>query len=70
VAIQLLENNLLVPKIQGRQMKIHPALILVLSVIGAHAGGIMGIVMILPLTMASLKIFTYLRDGVRDGSIN
>jgi predicted PurR-regulated permease PerM len=70
VGIQLFENNLLVPKIQGQQMKIHPALILVLSVIGAHAGGIMGIIMILPLTMAILKIFTYLRNSVRDGSIS
>ena len=70
LAIQLLENNLLVPRIQGRQMKIHPALILVLSVVGAHLGGILGIIMILPLTMAILKIFTYLRESVRDGSIS
>ena len=70
IVIQMFENNLLVPRIQGRQMKIHPALILVLCVMGAHFGGILGIIMILPLTMAVMKISTYLRERVRDGSLN
>ncbi len=70
LAIQLFENNLLVPRIQGRQMEIHPALILVLCVLGAHFGGILGIVLILPLTMSVMKIFKYLRDSTLDGSIS
>ncbi len=65
--IQLLENNLLVPRIQGSQMEIHPAFIIVLSVLGAYFAGIVGFIIILPLTMAIIKIFKYLRDSTRDG---
>ena len=67
--IQLLENNLLVPKIQGSQMEIHPAFIIVLSVLGAYFAGIVGFIIVLPLTMTIIKIFKYLRDSARDGSI-
>jgi len=68
--IQLLENNLLVPKIQGSQMNIHPAFIIILSVIGAYFAGILGFIIVLPLTMTVIKIFKYLRDSTRDGSIS
>jgi predicted PurR-regulated permease PerM len=69
LAIQLLENNLLVPKIQGSQMEIHPAFIMVLSVLGAYFAGILGFIIVLPLTMAFLRIFKYLRDSTRNGEI-
>jgi predicted PurR-regulated permease PerM len=68
--IQLLENNLLVPRIQGSQMEIHPAFIIMLSVLGAYFGGILGFIIVLPLTMAIIKIFKYLRDSTRDGGIS
>lgn len=68
--IQLLENNLLVPKIQGSQMEIHPAFIIVLSVLGAYFAGILGFIIVLPLTMAIMKIFKYFRDSTRDGGIS
>jgi predicted PurR-regulated permease PerM len=69
LAIQLLENNLLVPKIQGSQMEIHPAFIMVLSVVGAYFAGILGFIIILPLAMAVIKIFKYLRNSTRNGEI-
>jgi predicted PurR-regulated permease PerM len=68
--IQLLENNLLVPRIQGSQMEIHPAFIIMLSVLGAHFAGILGFVIVLPLTMAIMKIFKYLWNSTRDGKIS
>ena len=68
--IQLLENNLLVPKIQGSQMQIHPAFILMLSVLGGYFAGILGFIIALPLTMAILGIFKYLRDSTRAGEIS
>jgi predicted PurR-regulated permease PerM len=70
ILIQLLENNLLVPRIQGSQMEIHPAFIIVLGVLGAYFAGILGFIIVLPLTMAVMKIFKYLRDSTRDGNIN
>jgi predicted PurR-regulated permease PerM len=68
--IQLLENQLLVPRIQGSQMEIHPALLIMLSVLGGYFAGIVGFIIILPLTMTVIKIFKYLRDSTRDGSIS
>jgi predicted PurR-regulated permease PerM len=70
LVIQLIENNLLVPKIQGSQMQIHPALIIILSVLGAYVAGILGFIIVLPLTMTVLGIFRYLRDSARDGRFN
>jgi predicted PurR-regulated permease PerM len=68
--IQLLENNLLVPRIQGSQMEIHPAFIILLSVLGAYFAGILGFIIVLPLTMAIINIFKYFRDSMRDGGIS
>ncbi len=68
--IQLLENNLLVPKIQGSQMEIHPAFIMILSVLGAHFAGIVGFIIILPLTMTIIKLFKYFRDSMQNSSIS
>ena len=69
-AIQMIEGNLVMPKIQGSQMEIHPAFVLVLIVLGAYFAGILGFIIILPLTMAVIKIYKYLRDSTRDGSIS
>ena len=70
LVIQLLENNLLVPRIQGSQMEIHPAFIIMLGILGAYFAGILGFIIVLPLTMVIIKIFKYLRDSARDGSIS
>ncbi len=68
--IQLIENNVLVPKIQSSQMQIHPAFIILLSVLGAHFAGILGFVIVLPLTVAIIRISRYLWDSTRDGVIS
>jgi len=67
--IQLLENNLLAPKIQSSQMQIHPAFIIMLSLLGGYFAGILGFIIALPITMAIVAIFKYLRDSTRDGDI-
>jgi predicted PurR-regulated permease PerM len=69
VVIQLLENILLVPKIQSMQMQIHPALIIVLSILGSYLAGVLGFIIILPLTMFVLGLIKYFRDTVREGRI-
>jgi predicted PurR-regulated permease PerM len=70
LAIQLLENNILVPRIQGSQMEIHPAFIIMLSVLGAYFAGILGFIIVLPLTMTIIKIFKYLRDSAHNGVVS
>jgi len=41
--IQFLASNLIGLKIQGSQMKIHPAFIIILTVLGAYFAGILGL---------------------------
>ena len=67
--IQLLGSNLLGLKIQGSQMKIHPAFIIILTVLGAYLAGILGFIIVLPLAMIIIQIFKYFRDSVHEGSI-
>jgi predicted PurR-regulated permease PerM len=42
VLVQLLENNLLVPKIQGDSVKLHPAIIILVLVVGGEIAGLIG----------------------------
>jgi predicted PurR-regulated permease PerM len=69
VVIQLIENQLLGPRVQGTQMEIHPAFLLVLSVLGAYFAGVLGFIIVLPLAMTVMKVFRYLRDSARGGDI-
>lgn len=55
--IQQLENNLLVPRIVGDALDLHPILVLVAVFIGASLGGILGAVLAAPVA-ASLKLLS------------
>jgi predicted PurR-regulated permease PerM len=65
-AIQLLENNLLVPKIQGDAVELHPSAVMLALVIGASLGGILGAIVSLPIAAASRDIFRYAFNRVGD----
>jgi predicted PurR-regulated permease PerM len=45
-------------------MEIHPAFILMLSILGAYFAGILGFIIVLPLTMVTIKMFKYFRDSI------
>jgi predicted PurR-regulated permease PerM len=60
VLIQQLENNLLVPKIQGDSVKLHPAVILVVLVVGGQVAGLVGLIVAVPLTAIIRDMFIYL----------
>lgn len=62
LAVQLLENILLVPRIHGAYLRIHPALILVLLPLGAYIAGLWGIVLIVPLVATIIEIYKFLRQ--------
>jgi predicted PurR-regulated permease PerM len=55
--IQLIVSNLIGLKTQGSQMKIHPAFIIILTVLGTYFAEILGFIMVLPLTMTISSIF-------------
>ncbi|HJX11958.1 MAG TPA: AI-2E family transporter [Dehalococcoidales bacterium] len=62
LGIQLVENNLLVPKIQSAYLHIHPAVMIVLLVFGAYTAGFWGLLLIGPLVATLVEIFKYVRD--------
>ena len=62
VAIQLFENHLLVPRIQGRQMHIHPAIVIVLTIVAGARAGILGFILALPLTATIIELFKYVQS--------
>jgi len=61
--VQLLENSLLVPRIQGGYLRIHPAIALVLLTLGAYIAGFWGIILIVPLAATITEIYKYLRHS-------
>ncbi len=69
LGIQLVENNLLVPKIQSAYLHIHPAVMIVLLVFGAYIAGFWGILLIGPVTALLVEIFKYVRDNYRTQNI-
>ncbi len=60
--VQLLENNLLVPKIQSAYLRIHPAIMIVLLVFAAYIAGFWGLLVIGPLAATLVEIFKYVRE--------
>ena len=59
IAIQLLENNVLVPGIQGSAVDLHPSAVLLALVVGAALGGVLGAIVSLPMAAAARDIFRY-----------
>jgi predicted PurR-regulated permease PerM len=65
IVIQLVQNNLLSPRVQGHQMMIHPALVIVLTILAASILGLPGFLIVLPLTMTIVEIVKYARRCAR-----
>jgi len=55
IALQQLENSFLVPRIMGQSLKLHPVVVLVAAIIGAHTFGVLGIFLAAPV-VASLRV--------------
>ncbi len=59
LGVQLLENIFLVPRIQSSFMKLHPALVILLLVLGAYLAGFWGLLLAVPLTAAIVEMYRY-----------
>jgi len=55
VVIQQLENNILVPRIIGRSLNLHPLVVIIGAIAGASLAGILGIFLAAPI-LASLRV--------------
>ncbi len=58
--VQQVENNLLVPKIQGNATNLHPSAVMFALVIGATIGGLLGAILALPLTASARDVYRHL----------
>jgi predicted PurR-regulated permease PerM len=59
LVIQLLENNLLVPRVQGHAVDISPGSVILLLVIGGAAFGLPGLIVIVPTVAILRELFWY-----------
>lgn len=66
LGIQQLENNILVPKIQGDAVELHPSAVMFALVIGASLGGIIGAIVSLPIAAAARDVYRYLFSRASD----
>jgi hypothetical protein len=58
--VQQVENNLLVPKIQGDAVALHPSAVMFALVVGGAIAGLMGAILALPITAAGRDVLAYL----------
>jgi len=63
IAIQVLENAFLVPRIQSAYLRLHPAIIIALLAIGAKLGGFWGILIVVPLTATIVELYKYIHKA-------
>ena len=59
-AVQQTENNLLVPKIQGDAVQLHPAAVVFAIIVGGSLAGLLGAILALPVTAAFRDVVRYL----------
>jgi predicted PurR-regulated permease PerM len=58
--VQQIENNFLVPKIQGDAVELHPAAVMFAIVIGGSLAGLLGAILALPIAAAFRDVVRYL----------
>src|SRR4029079_3735481 len=65
VVIQQIENNLIVPKIQGDFLRLHPGVIIVLLVCAGAIGGLLFVILVVPgaAFVRDIYQYAYLRLG-------
>jgi len=66
VIIQQLENQVLVPRIAGNTLRLHPALLMALLVIAAAVGGLLFVIVSAPLTAILRDMFIYMHRRLRE----
>lgn len=64
--IQQLENNLLVPRIIGRRLKLHPLVVIVGIAAGASLAGPLGILVAAPILATARVLVNYIRNRLLD----
>ena len=58
--VQQVENNILVPKIQGDAVELHPAAVIFAIIVGGALAGLLGAILALPIAAAIRDVVRYL----------
>ncbi len=64
IVVQLIENALLRPKIQGAYLQVHPVVIVVLLPVATYFAGVWGMVLYVPLVALAVEVFKYVQQSV------
>jgi predicted PurR-regulated permease PerM len=64
--VQQVENNVLVPKIQGDAVELHPSAVMFSLVVGGAIAGLLGAILALPVTAAGRDVYRYLFHRLSD----
>lgn len=57
----LLVENMVDPHVTGRALRIHPLVVLLLTTAGGVLGGLLGLMMAVPITLIAVRAVTYFR---------
>ncbi len=60
LAAQMVENALLVPRIQGKAVNMHPIVIMALLIVASETFGIIGVIVAVPVASVARDVFRYL----------
>ena len=59
VIVQLIENSIITPRIQGRAVRLNPALVMATLVVASEIAGLWGVIVGVPLVAATRDVFIY-----------
>ncbi len=68
LTVQGLENLLLVPRIHGGFMRVHPAIVLVVLAVGTKVAGIWGLILSVPLTATVFAVYQQVVIAPQNGT--
>jgi len=69
IGIQQIENLLLAPRITGGSVRLSPALVMLVLVVGSGIGGIWGMLVAIPVTAVCRDVFRYLYMRLSDQAV-
>ena len=67
LASNLLLENFVEPKVMGRSLDIHPLVVLVVTALGGLLGGIVGLILAVPVYVIARSAIVRLRSGGSSG---
>jgi predicted PurR-regulated permease PerM len=66
LAVQQIEGAVLVPKIQGSAVQLHPSVVIFVLIIGGSIAGLLGAILAIPITAAGRDVYRYLFRRLSD----